>query len=305
MYTPQQSRTLGDDNDLPKPTPLKAAFIFNFPSSGTSTDRDGECVDITFPTVQGRPSPHKARICLHDYSNIYTHRGLYESLFRLRLQCCSPQELVSLLSSCVEPGKASESAKHLQILDVGAGNGMVGQELRLQLQGRIGSLVGTDILPNARAAALRDRPKIYDQYIVADLLTDCKKLGPKHGFYDVLSICASFGPGLGEVLVRALWNVLQLLNDGGLLALTINEKWLGKKHTDPRSKRDGDLWDGFVAILGGTAATPSWAGFHVLRKKKIRRRLDMRGEWIWHLAFVLQKTSSNNERDGDAQNHPT
>ena len=68
----------------------------------------------------------------------------------------------------------------------------------------MGSLVGTDILPEARTAALRDHPKVYDRYIVADLLADCEKLIPKQGCQDVLSICAAFGPSWGDMPIEAL-----------------------------------------------------------------------------------------------------
>lgn len=107
--------------------------------------------------------PLSKRVRFHHYSTIYSHQGLYESLFNIRLRCHSPQELVALLASHIELREAGQQADHFKILDIGAGNGLVGEELRLQLQGRIGSLVGTDILPEARTALHRDRPKVYDR----------------------------------------------------------------------------------------------------------------------------------------------
>ena len=60
----------------------------------------------------------------------------------------------------------NETAAKLRVLDVGAGNGMVGEELD-----RMGArhIVGVDIIPEAKEAAERDRPGVYDDYFVVDL----------------------------------------------------------------------------------------------------------------------------------------
>jgi predicted TPR repeat methyltransferase len=52
------------------------------------------------------------------------------------------------------------------VLDVGAGNGMVGEKLT---EIGVGSVLGLDIIPEAMVATERDRPGIYDKYYVEDL----------------------------------------------------------------------------------------------------------------------------------------
>ena len=105
----------------------------------------------------------------HDYHRFYEVEGLYEKVFYDILQCQSPAVVrraleVELRATGVDPGE-------LRVVDVGAGNGMMGQEL---VELGVGTVVGIDILAQAAQAAQRDRPGVYRDYLVCDL-TD---LGP-------------------------------------------------------------------------------------------------------------------------------
>ncbi|OWY60678.1 methyltransferase, partial [cyanobacterium TDX16] len=113
--------------------------------------------------LQGNGSGDQ-RIRFHDYDEIYRHPGLYEQVFYDRLKCQSPAKVASILRSAVERSGGEPST--LRVLDLGAGNGIMGEELR-----RLGvsRLVGADIIPEARDAYLRDRPGLYDDYLVCDL----------------------------------------------------------------------------------------------------------------------------------------
>ena len=55
----------------------------------------------------------------------------------------------------------------MRVLDIAAGNGVSGEALAAA---GLHPVLGTDIVPSARAAALRDRPGLYDQYLTLDLL---------------------------------------------------------------------------------------------------------------------------------------
>lgn len=68
------------------------------------------------------------RIRFHDYDLIYRHPGLYEQLFYERLKCQSPSRVAAILRSAVE--QAGEVPTTLRVLDLGAGNGIMGEELR-------------------------------------------------------------------------------------------------------------------------------------------------------------------------------
>ncbi|MDQ1649796.1 MAG: hypothetical protein QOG60_1853, partial [Frankiaceae bacterium] len=102
------------------------------------------------------------RIVLHDYSKVYAVPGLYEEVVQHQLGCASPQTLAGTLADAV--AAAGESMAALRVLDVGAGNGVVGEELHAR-----GAQVvaGTDGVVAARDAARRDRPELYEAYAIA------------------------------------------------------------------------------------------------------------------------------------------
>jgi len=77
------------------------------------------------------------------------------------------QTIVAAITQLLdERESAGTDPASLTALDLGAGNGIVGEELRAI---GVSSIVGVDLLPEASAAAKRDRPTVYDDYLVADL----------------------------------------------------------------------------------------------------------------------------------------
>jgi predicted TPR repeat methyltransferase len=103
-------------------------------------------------------------ILFHNYDEVFDIPGLYETLFYDTLDCCSPSYVVNLLEDVANEWDAELS--NFRVLDVGAGNGMVGDELRNRGASKV---VGVDIIEEAKEATLRDRPGVYDDYRVADL----------------------------------------------------------------------------------------------------------------------------------------
>ena len=79
------------------------------------------------------------RIRFHDYGAIYARRGLYEQLFYDRLKCQSPEKVVAILRHAM--AGESRLIHELRVLDLGAGNGMVGAELQ---RFGVARLVGTE-----------------------------------------------------------------------------------------------------------------------------------------------------------------
>lgn len=102
---------------------------------------------------------------LHEYGLVYAVPGLYEDVVQRQLECASPSELAGALAEEVEADRSSLS--DLRVLDVGAGNGVVGEELRER--GLHAPLIGLDTEPEAAPAAHRDRPGLYAQYLVGGL----------------------------------------------------------------------------------------------------------------------------------------
>ncbi|KAL8785753.1 MAG: hypothetical protein Q9195_008519, partial [Heterodermia aff. obscurata] len=163
-----------------------------------------------------------------------------------KLSCDSPRVLVKLLKEHIA-SLSSDLPGPLDILDVAAGNGIVGAELRKQLTESPGirSLIGTDLLESARSAALRDRPDVYDDYIVADLTQPHASGQPS--LSDIVVICAALGPGNNDLPLEAVEGAIALLREGGLLTLTVNA---GGKRAGCSLR-----WQGFLASVNGSGGS--------------------------------------------------
>src|SRR3954454_15516689 len=140
--------------------PIEAeGFVLRLPEEASrSADQDEEWFEVE---VDGETR----RLRVHDYADIYSIPGLYERLIYDELRCESPRVVAGLLARGMERRRLDGGS--LRVLDLGAGNGIVGEELA-----RLGAdhSVGVDIIPEAAEAAERDRPGLYDDYGVCDLL---------------------------------------------------------------------------------------------------------------------------------------
>jgi predicted TPR repeat methyltransferase len=161
---------------------------------------------------------------LHDYAGIYKRPGLYEYLFANLLQCTSPQRVTSLLAGTLREWQ--QQATDLSVIDLGAGNGMVGDQLRLL---GIRELVGVEIIPEAAQAAHRDRPGLYDDYVVADLCelraADAERLRARQP--NCLTTVSALG--FGDIPPRAFGTAFNLISAPGWLAFNIKETFLSGK----------------------------------------------------------------------------
>jgi hypothetical protein len=102
---------------------------------------------------------------LHDYDRLYALPGLYEQIVQDRLGCRSPAELAGMLAHAADA--LGWPRERIRVLDIAAGNGVSGEALAAA---GLEPVLGTDIVPSAREAALRDRPGLYGQYLTLDLL---------------------------------------------------------------------------------------------------------------------------------------
>jgi len=163
----------------------------------------------------------KRRIRFHDYNEVFGIPGLYEKLFYDTLECCSPSYVVNLLEDVANEWDAD--LKRFNVLDVGAGNGMVGDELRHR---GVHKVVGVDIIDEAREATLRDRPGIYEDYHVTDLThlseTDEKELRQ----YNINCLITVAALGYGDIPPQAFLKALDLISTPAWLAFNIKEDFL-------------------------------------------------------------------------------
>lgn len=190
-------------------------FLVTIPGSkdsGTSQDKEYCIVEL---------DGIKRRIRFHDYHEIYRIPGLYEYLFCDKLGCVSPEVVTSLLGDAV--AKSSVSLSELDILEIGAGNGIVGELLKKQ---GIRTIVGIDIVPEAAEATRRDRPSVYDDYYVADLenlSSDTIKNLEAKGFNCLVTVGAL---GFGDIHPKAFANAYNFIAQDGWIAFNIKEDFL-------------------------------------------------------------------------------
>jgi len=77
----------------------------------------------------------------HDDGEIYKRPYLYEQLFYDRLKCSSPQKAKDVLNQVLKNNRVEMT--ELRVLELGAGNGMVGEILD------VSRMIGIDISEDA------------------------------------------------------------------------------------------------------------------------------------------------------------
>ncbi len=155
------------------------------------------------------------RLRLHDYERLYALPGAYEQIVSDRLRCVSPQVIASMLAGAADRLGRNRSA--MRVIDIAAGNGISGEALHGE---GLQPVLGTDIVDSARAAAVRDRPGVYGEYLTLDLLS----LDPEDERFvrslraDALQCVAPVGDSAGQLPEQALAAAVRLLEPDALVA---------------------------------------------------------------------------------------
>jgi len=210
------------------------------------------------------------QIGIHDYGEIYNVPGLYERIIYDLLKCDSPRTIRDLLVA--EINDFGTTAESFRVLDLGAGNGMVAEELR-----RIGvpHIVGVDIIEEAKAAADRDRPGVYDEYLVADMtkLSDTERQRLTDHQFNCMACVAALG--FGDIPPDAFTNTLDFIKRDGWVAFNIKEDFL--------TNRDDS---GFCALISNMIDD---GRLELLKKERYRHRLGTDREPIHYVAIIARK----------------
>src|SRR6195952_5069273 len=246
------------------PSPSNTNVVIRMPGEIDGTvDQDQEWCEIE---VDG----HSSRLRFHDYDKIYDIPGAYEALFYDELKCTSPTVVRDLLERALR--NTGYDASTLRVLDVGAGNGLVGEEMR-----RLGSslVVGSDILEEAASAALRDRPEVYDDYLVCDLtaLTDSEKERLRAHKFTALTCVAALG--FGDMPPEAFLEAVRYVSPSGWLAFCIKDRFLGDEDES-----------GFAKLVRGLMEDGT---LEVLERQRYVHRRDMRGRPLHYEAVVARR----------------
>ena len=248
--------------------PTKQRYRVQFPPSDAhNLDQD----EVVFHVIE--KGGQKVQIRFHDYDQIYLRPGLYEQLFYERLKCASPTKVGELLERALNT--AQEPITALRVLDLGAGNGMMGEMLKKRHG--VARLVGADISREARDAAFRDRPDVYDEYYVNDF-TDLQAEDQEQleeWSFDCLTSVAALG--FGDIPPRAFFNSLQLIKSEGWVAFNIKETFLDRSDQTGFSKFVRELiFSEYLDV------------YHI---ERYRHRLSMEGSPLFYFALVGKKTA--------------
>ena len=242
---------------------LQTDLSVHLPGGTTGLDQDAEwCIVET--------DGERRRVLFHDYAELYRTPGLYESLFYETLECDSPRVVCSLLEETMD--EQGRDVRDMSVLDVGAGNGMVGEVLA---EMGASTIVGVDIIEEALEATERDRPDVYDDYRVVDL-TD---LSPEddaafrdHHFNAMVTVAAL---GFGDIPPQAFAQAYDYVEDGGLVVFNIKDRFL--ESGDP---------SGFRRMVNELADEGC---MKPLAQRRYRHRLSMTGKPLHYFAHVCEK----------------
>lgn len=207
---------------------------------------------------------------LHDYDEVFAIQGLYERVVYDAFRTSSPGKIRDLLTRELE--KAGEQPENLVVLDLGAGNGCVAEELA---KSGMQHFIGADICAEAATAAERDRPGLYDDYIVddmANLSEENRKKAGKHNFNCLTCVAAL---GFGDIPPEVFAAAFNLVEDEGWIAFTIKSDFIDENDNS-----------GFAALLrrmtrDGVLEAPVHEPY--------RHRLSTAGEPLEYHAYVGRK----------------
>ncbi len=207
------------------------------------------------------------RLRFHDYDAIYDRPGLYEQLFYQRLRCASPRKARDLLAKVLQENRIELS--ELRVLDLGAGNGMVGELLDAA------RVIGVDISESARLACERDRPDAYDAYYVTDMSRLQEPLAGemKSWQLDLLTCIAALG--FGDIPVRAFANAFNLIRNDGWVVFNIKETFL----------QEGDR-TGFSMLVKHLLVSDTLEVHHL---ERYRHRISIDGRALFYYVLVGRK----------------
>lgn len=211
------------------------------------------------------------RIRFHDYHEIYAIPGLYERIFYDVLRCTSPATISGMLADQMD--EQDMDPAEVRCLDLGAGNGIMGEALRAI---GVSAIVGVDIIEEARDAALRDRPGIYDAYVTGDIRAPVPAdLAAIEAVEPSCLVCVA-ALGFGDIPPDAFAAAWDLVSDGALVGFNIKEDFLD----------DGADRSGFAQLIDQAIAD---GALEVAAQDRYRHRDAANGQPLHYVAITGRK----------------
>jgi SAM-dependent methyltransferase len=228
------------------------------------------CQDEVYFYLQEGASKQKIR--LHDYDRIFAVPGLYEQVVYDRLKCQSPAVVAAVLRDSVS--QSHQGMNELRVLDLGAGNGMAGEELKKQ---GVSRLVGVDIIPEAEAATERDRPGIYDAYYVMDFASLSADDEDELRSWSLDCLISVAALGFGDIPARAFLQAFNMITKDGWVAFNVKETFLDRSDDS-----------GFSQLIRELIFSQSLDLYHL---RRYRHRFSIEGEPLYYFALGGRKTA--------------
>lgn len=246
--------------DSPRP------YSISMPADGDGRDQDAEWCWVGL----GEEPPERIRF--HDYADIYARPGLYEQLFHDVLRCTSPATVCGLLGEVID--EREDDPQDLRVIDLGAGSGMVAEELRALGANHV---VGIDITDAAREAAERDRPGVYDDYLVVDMCAPEPEADTVLSGADANCLTTVAALGFGDIPPLAFANAVNYVADGGLLAFNLRDRFLEESDKSGYRKLIERMLDEGVA--------------QARARRRYRHRFSASGRPLHYVAMVAEKVA--------------
>jgi predicted TPR repeat methyltransferase len=184
----------------------------------------------------------------------------------------SPSKVSSILYSTVN--QTVENFSELRVLDLGAGNGMMGEELKKH---GVARLIGVDIIPEAYEATLRDRPGLYDAYYVEDFCNldpDIKEEIQQWHLDCMVTVAAL---GFGDIPTTAFIEAFNIIKSEGWIAFNIKETFL-----------DTSDDSGFSRMIRELIFSEYLDIYHI---ERYRHRNSIEGEPLFYFAIAGRKNA--------------
>lgn len=242
---------------------LDRALEVALPEPSKSLDQDVEWCVV-------RVGDRWQRVRFHDYTKIFSIEGLYERVIYDILGCESPEVVTGQLFDAMK--NEDESPRDLRVLDLGAGNGMVGE---IFADRGADAVVGVDIIPEAATATERDRPDVYDKYYVADMtqLTPQQREALTKHHFNCMSCVAALG--FGDIPTEVFKTAFNLVQKDGWIAFNVKEDFLDR--TDDT---------GFAQMI---RAMTTDGALEVMGRRRYQHRLGTDREPLYYVAFAGRK----------------
>lgn len=245
------------------------SLLVALPEADLSMTQDAEwcvvCVDGDWRQIR-----------FHDYDELYSIPGLYEKVIYDILRCNSPHTVRRILET--ELSASQTPTDRLRVLDFGAGNGMVGEELA-----DMGAdfIVGVDILEGAAEATERDRPGVYNGYHVVDMtcLNEAERRELAGYRFNTLACVAALG--FGDIPPKAFAVAYNLICPSGWIALNIKDNFLADEDHS-----------GFSGLIRSMLAD---GALEIRQRQRYRHRLATDRTPLHYVAMVGKKVRNIDE----------